>query len=237
MTNEAGEATVLLYPGRYAVMLAKGTVPVRLAYLSVAEDGANRLEILVPRKPSMLRGRVREHGTDKPLSGFLIRVSKKGGTWAVANVRTDAEGRFELVGLPLTRLTLSYMPPDWRTGKYGYVRCNVDFSRQREAQLDLYLPRQGPGVRRPCEIAVTVLCAEDGAPLGGASVYVSAKLGDGLAVMGRGRADERGRFVVRVVEAEQYRIWARAKGHHLAERSVARDAPLMEATVALRRKP
>ena len=59
--------------------------------------GATFEHVVGPTKPIV--GIVREKGTGRPLEG--IRVSgMEGATWTSAAARTDAQGRFRLIGLP-----------------------------------------------------------------------------------------------------------------------------------------
>jgi protocatechuate 3,4-dioxygenase beta subunit len=228
-TDATGEATADLFPGEYSVMLAKGATPVRLVRCTIDADAANRLELVVPRESTVLRGRVRDHVTGTPVRGLMVSVREKGDTWAVADVRTDAEGRFELIGLPSGPLSVNCLSTGIRGPKL-YTGAQVDFSDRNRIELDLYVVP--PDTKKNCRVAVTVRDA-DGAALADAYVMVSAKLGDGTVIAGRARTDEQGLVVVRTIEADGYRLFVRAKGTEPVIRFVPRTGDLTEATIEL----
>jgi hypothetical protein len=159
----------------------------------------------------------------------MVSVREKGDTWAVADVRTDAEGRFELIGLPSGPLSVSCRSMGIRGPKL-YTGAEVDFSDRSRIELDLYVVP--PDTKKNCRVAVTVRDA-DGAALADAYVMVSAKLGDGTVIAGRARTDDQGLVVVRAIEADAYRLFVRPRGAAPVVRFVPRTGDLTEATIRL----
>ena len=234
-TDAAGRARVELYAGEYDVMLVEGK-PVSIGRLTVTKTASRGTEFVVPRELTVLRGRLREWGTNRPLRNVPLHVSKQGDSWSLSNARTDNDGRFEIKGLPRALIRISVNQSDLLREAYAPVGCRVDLAEKSEVALDLYAPR----IRRkgaapwPHEVTVLVSGAAE-APLVGAHVGVWTKLGDGWALMGNAKTDESGSAVLKVVEASRYRVSAWAKGHASALRVVDRDGERIEVTLTLER--
>lgn len=227
-TDAEGRAAANLYQGEYSVMCLEGPTPVRVGTLTVGEGNENRTECVVARTVTVVRGRVREHGSSDPVRNAVLRIGDD------ATARTDAEGRFEVRGLPSRSHSLYLLT---LRDEYASGHCEIDLSRRSQIDVDFVaVPKALVSGDLPAEVAVSVRSSAAG-PLGGARVSVLARLGDCWIRTGGGGTDTEGRIVVRALEAASYRIWASAEGHETADVTIDSRGARTDVAVDLAAKP
>ncbi len=213
-TDEHGQATLDLFPGRYRLTLS-GQGFRRTERIEVVE-GMPPLVVTIPRGPRRLQGRVVERRTTAPVAGRAVQVSRGGSPQPVASAVTDRNGGFVVEGLPegdLTLVVLAGSTPDGardRDSPWPTVTVDLPAARAAESSLWIVVPRTRGENAEPSDVEVRVRVAwsDDATPLRDATVFLRGLLEGGRFSAGGARTDEHGIAVFRTVAAEGYRAEA-----------------------------
>lgn len=160
----------------------------------------------------------------RPVAGLPVQMRGAPGDARNVNnfryARTDAGGRFEFRAVPPGDYLLGVRilgsageavpyPRTYFPGVVSKEEATVLKVKEgeRATGLELRLPAQ----LSEYEVAGTVVW-EDGRPAPGAFVYVSLQEEGGVGGMKPAQADERGRFVLKVYEGQNYRMSAYPRG-------------------------
>jgi uncharacterized GH25 family protein len=202
--DDSGAFSIEVGPGPWGVFAVRGEEGGRVGWQSIPTVGKGKdpAPVTVPLgPPSILKGRLRDAETGKPIIG---------GTFALDDARrltVDAEGRFEAPGLSMTNHEAYPVCP-------GYERKRIlfDTTGRANASLDLKLSKAGKVIGRVVD--------EHGRPIPGATVGLrtSGTILSGLALWEL--CSEDGRFSYDGKPLGRIgRLTARAPGYQYQERS------------------
>jgi hypothetical protein len=218
VTDAEGRCALDLFPGSYRATLALPSGGgLQVSVLVALRPGPEQV-IHAVRAGVTLRGRVLEEGSEQPVADRPVFVNRPDALRSVdrlGRAMTDADGRFEIAGLPPGRVRLllalqgrgedARSDPDspWPT---AHVEVDLDATRD---ELVVHVPRaRGPGaVERTVPLALRVTSAQDGAPLDGASAYALVLRGGLWVHAGDVRTDATGRGEGRLIGGQRYRVF------------------------------
>ncbi len=254
-TDSTGTASVDLFEGSYEAWVSAGGAK-RTAMFKVGREPV-AVDVSWAATGGTVRGRVTEVG-GAPISGRPVFASidspdgregpNRAAGW-VGQTVTDADGRYEMTGLPAGPLGIHFAlmsrPPRGAhdaDSPYPPVSYHLTLAAGERRERDVVAPRvRGPGSEEPA-VDFSVLVTEEGtnAPIAGASVFGDALRG-GLWVsvsVESPKTGPDGRAVGRWIRGESYRIrvsrWTRdGRTHELKTIDVAPVADRVDLSVSL----
>jgi carboxypeptidase family protein len=196
---------------------AEGYATTTVADVTVAADGEPAEVEIALRADAPLSGTVTNE-SGEPLPANVNGLVKDGAAPVSASTSADAEGRYELAGLPPGEVALAFHAR-------GYVPEKRTVDTRQGGRADVVMKR-GLSVRGEV--------VSDGAPVAGVGVMATGGGRGGPG--GYATTDERGRFALEGLQAGRYTVSARtADGRHAQVEDVdpAQATPLR---IALERK-
>ncbi len=216
-TDANGEARADLYLGAYEATLSRGAT--RRSSVVRPDPAGAPTDLLWVTSGATLFGRVTEQGTGAPVADrpVFAWLDDPGAREKVGQAMTDADGRYEMTGLPDRPLSVSFalrsVGPEGRSdasSPFPSARLELTLGAKERRQRDVVTPRlTGPGAEEPA-VDVAVLTVEEGtrAPLADARIFVEVLRGGIWFSAGDGKTGPDGRAVVRVLAGERVRVHA-----------------------------
>jgi RNA polymerase sigma-70 factor (ECF subfamily) len=244
-TDASGTARAELFEGTYDVRLSMG--PQQRTSRIEVRPGAATVAVPWRAATAVVAGRVVEAGTRVPITNRVVMVSLDDPTTRerYGEATLDAEGRFEVGGLPsrplVVLLALSAGPrreADPRS-PYPSILWTVTPKEGERLEREFVVPRlRGEGAEEPAvEVSARVVERGTGAPLGGATVSVEAVRGDLRIRVGSLRTGPDGRASERVLAGERYVLyagrWTDAQTHENLRTEVVPSGERVEANLEL----
>jgi 5-hydroxyisourate hydrolase-like protein (transthyretin family) len=212
-TDAAGTAEVEVYAGTYEIRVAQGNTT-RSQEARIGPDGAV-VDLSWPTSGATIFGRVTDAVTGAPVAGRPVSASLEGGRNQVGRTVTDADGRYEMTGLPEGPLSVGFAlgANADRTmdaeSPYPSITWTGSIPVGQRRQQDVVAPRvKGDGAEQPSvEASLRVTDQDTAAPLDGATGVFRA-LRDGVWIStGYAKTDGDGRASLRVLAGTEYRVF------------------------------
>jgi RNA polymerase sigma-70 factor (ECF subfamily) len=204
-----------LFPSRYSGFV--DAVGLRPEFeFEVAVVGTSEFTVRLPIRGerAKIRGRVLELGTDAPLASCQVvwfhRADVAGLSMQDSTI-TDAEGRYEIDGVPLGDTALVAYGREDAKGlpvSHGSTSREIVLRERAPLDLDFRLARihEQDAATAPIAAEFTVLDDADGLPMCGADLWVMADVDGTKAALGDGVSTSDGTVSMRLARAELYRI-------------------------------
>lgn len=216
VTDMDGRCVVDLYPGSYDGVLTLPSGARVEQPIEVAARARSEVVLRVTLGGAILRGRVLEEGTGSPIGDRPVFVSEPGGSsgW-IGSAVTDAEGRYEILGLPAGPVTVHLALGS--TGERGWYDPESPWPSAR-AEIDLATPPtefiaripriNGPGaIERSVSLVLRARAATGGAAIEAASGHAEV-LRNGLWITaGSVQTGSAGVGDAQVVPGSDYRVY------------------------------
>ena len=203
VTDEAGAATVDLFPGWHGCRVTDGDT-VRMPGFRVPMAGGFTLSVVLPVVGAVLRGRVTERGSGAPVSRTPVRVY---------DMRGPGGALLGAGGLPAGTLWVSVHPHAGASGSQEespnpYAQREVRVERGGHPVADFALPRiRGEGaVERTVDVDLHVIDAPSGHPLDRMHAFTLGLIDGTWLYAGSLDTDREGRAAGKVLAAGRYWI-------------------------------
>jgi RNA polymerase sigma-70 factor (ECF subfamily) len=212
-TSADGTVTVDLYEGEYEAKASLG--PVERTTLARVASQPGTVDLAWTTSGATVFGRVTETG-GAPVAGRSVRVAlatPDARGWVGQGV-TDADGRYEVGGLPAQPLTVRYALPSLSDGRrdpdspYPTATWDVTPEAGERRRHDVLVPRvRGEGAEEP-GVDASIAASEVGssAPLAGVTALPEARRGDTWVECASMRTGADGRATGRLLRGERYRF-------------------------------
>jgi hypothetical protein len=238
-----------LFPSRYAFEVDVDGIH-RRTEIDVTAKSPSEFEVRLPiRGPTgVLRGRVFEFGSGRPIAEACVAWSVGGGTRpseGESSTSTDTDGRFTLERVPAGPIVVVARCLDETHGSTS--KCVV-IREDGELTLDLPVGRLHPDDPALACISTEITVVDDatGAPIEGSDVSFETELDGARLGLGGRDSDREGRTCDRVAAAARYTVSACGPvssrppykaTYETAKVTVESVAGTLRATIRLHRKP
>jgi protocatechuate 3,4-dioxygenase beta subunit len=215
VTDADGIVRTELFPSRYrGFVVAEGLRPEFEFEVAVAGTSEFTVRLPIHGERVTIHGRVLELGTDTPLAScrvVWVHYADAAGLRIQDSTFTDAEGRYEIEGVPLGDTALvAYGREDsnGRSVSHGSTSREIVLRERAPLELDFRLARihEQDEATAPIAAEFTVLDDADGLPMKGADLWVRADIDGSNAWLGGGESSECGTVSMRLARAEHFQI-------------------------------
>ncbi len=217
-TDERGRVSLGVLPGLYEVVAVNGTA--RLRKRVIIDEAEPRMIELVAGPSALVRGRVLDRDTRRPVLGSTVRA--RDGT---AQTTVDALGRFALSGLRGATILDVLVPSN---GHHAPAWRKLRIPATGDVLVEFLLPQLHGPTARTSPFLVTVRDATDSRPLAQVVLALQGVSGKTVYRLGSWYSDARGRWSIKTPRMDEYiiKIWSSTAGYEGRELRVKSLASL-----------